>query len=70
MIAGFIVGGNTGDDRMILRGIGPSLSDFGVPNALADPTLELRDDNGALLRANDNWMDDPEQACDHHSSLD
>jgi len=63
MIAGFIVGGNTGDDRMILRGIGPSLSDFGVPNALADPTLELRDDNGALLRANDNWMDDPEQAA-------
>jgi hypothetical protein len=30
---------------------------------LADPTLELRDDNGALLRANDNWMDDPEQAA-------
>jgi hypothetical protein len=63
MIAGFILGGNTGSPNMILRGIGPSLSNFGVPNALADPTLELRDDNGALLRANDNWMDDPEQAA-------
>ena len=63
MIAGFILGGNTGSTNMILRGIGPSLSNFGVPDALADPTLELRNDNGALLRANDNWMDDPEQAA-------
>src|SRR5678810_1330326 len=63
MIAGFILGGNAAPTNMILRGIGPSLSDFGVPNALEDPTLELRDDNGALLRANDNWMDDPEQAA-------
>jgi len=63
MIAGFILGGNTEDTNLILRGVGPSLSDFGVPNALADPTLELRDDNGALLRANDNWMDDPTQAA-------
>ena len=26
---------------------------------MADPTLELRDGNGALLEANDNWMDSP-----------
>jgi hypothetical protein len=26
-----------------------------VPGALADPTLELRDGNGGLLAANDNW---------------
>ena len=63
MIAGFILGGNTADDNMILRGIGPSLTAFGVPDALADPTLELRDNNGALLRANDNWQDDPAQAA-------
>jgi len=62
MIAGFILG-NGGSTNIILRGIGPSLSNFGVPNALEDPTLELRDDNGALLRANDNWMDDPKQAA-------
>ena len=63
MIAGFILGGNTGDDNMILRGIGPSLTAFGVPDALADPTLELRNSSGALLIANDNWQDDPNQAA-------
>ena len=49
VIAGFILGGNSGDDRIVVRGIGPSLTAQGVPNALADPTLELRDSNGALL---------------------
>ena len=38
--------------RVIVRAIGPSLP---VPGALADPTLELRDTNGGLLAANDNW---------------
>ena len=59
VIAGFILGGNSGNDRIVLRGIGPSLTALGVPNALADPTLELRDSNGALLIANNNWQDDP-----------
>ena len=49
VIAGFILGNNSGDDRIVVRGIGPSLTAFGVPNALANPTLELRDNNGALL---------------------
>src|SRR5947207_10317900 len=35
MIAGFILGGNSGSDNIIVRGIGPSLTGFGVPNALA-----------------------------------
>src|SRR6202158_6116125 len=61
VIAGFILGHNSGMDRIIVRGIGPSLTAFGVPNALADPTLELRDQSGTLIRANDNWMDDPAQ---------
>ena len=61
MIAGFILGGHTANDRVILRGIGPSLTAFGVPNALADPKLELRNQSGTLIRANDNWMDDPAQ---------
>jgi uncharacterized delta-60 repeat protein len=61
VIAGFIVGGSPpqADDKIILRGIGPSLANFGVPNALADPKLELRDDNGALLISNNDWQDDP-----------
>ncbi len=64
VIAGFILGGNSGGDRIVLRGIGPSLSAAGVDNALADPTLELRDGNGALLMANNNWQADPTQAAE------
>jgi hypothetical protein len=64
VIAGFILGHNSGVDRIVARGIGPSLTAFGVPNALADPTLELRDSNGALLIANNNWQDDPVQAAE------
>jgi hypothetical protein len=64
VIAGFILGHNAGDDRVIIRGIGPSLSAFGVPNPLADPTLELRNQNGTLLRSNNDWPDDPAQAAE------
>ncbi len=49
VIAGFILGGNSGNARIVARGIGPSLTATGVPDALADPTLELRDSNGTLL---------------------
>ena len=35
-----------------------------MPNALADPTLELRDSNGALLIADNDWQDDPAQAAE------
>lgn len=54
VIAGFMLAGN---DRIVVRGIGPSLTAMGVPNALANPGLELRDNNGTLLLANDNWQD-------------
>ena len=64
VIAGFILGNNNGDDRIVVRGIGPSLATFGVPDALANPTLELRDSNGALLVANNDWQDDPAQAAE------
>ena len=62
VIAGFILGGNSGNDNVIVRGIGPSLTAFGVPNALANPTLDLRDSNGALIQSNNDWQDDPAQA--------
>jgi hypothetical protein len=64
VIAGFILGNNTGGTRVVLRGIGGSLTLFGVPNALANPRLELRNSSGALLFANDNWQDDPAQAAE------
>ena len=67
VIAGFMLGSNppqAGDDRIVVRGIGPSLSAAGVPNALADPTLELRDTNGTLLVENNDWQDSPAQAAE------
>ena len=64
VIAGFILGSNQGDDRVVVRGLGPSLSAFGVPNPLQDPTLELRNQNGALLRANNDWTEDAVQAAE------
>ena len=62
VIAGFILGGNSGLTNLVIRGIGPSLTGFGVANALANPTLELRDNNGAVLISNNDWQDDPVQA--------
>jgi hypothetical protein len=64
VIAGFLLGSQTGNDRIVVRGIGPSLTALGVPGALANPTLELRDNNGALLRGNNDWQDDPAQATE------
>jgi len=64
VIAGFIVGGNSGADRIVVRGIGPSLTAAGVVNALANPILELRDGNGTLLVANNDWQDNPAQAAE------
>jgi hypothetical protein len=58
LIGGFIIGG-TKSRKILIRGLGPSLANFGlVP--LADPTLELHDASGALIISNDNWMDTQE----------
>jgi hypothetical protein len=59
MIAGFVAGpSNAADTGILIRGIGPSLSNLGVPNPLQDPTLELHDGNGTTVRSNDNWKVD------------
>ncbi len=58
MIGGFILGGGGGGfSTVVIRGIGPSLTDAGVTDALADPTLDLFDGDGNLINSNDNWMD-------------
>src|SRR5262249_44358551 len=55
MIGGFIVQGNQ-PKNVIIRAIGPELSQFGIPNPLANPTLELHDGNRVLIASNDNWQ--------------
>ena len=58
LIGGTIVLGN-GAQRVIVRAIGPSLA---LAGKLADPTLELRDGNGTLIRSNDNWRTGGQEA--------
>ena len=58
MIGGFIITG-TGPKNVIVRGIGPSLTAFGVPGALADPILEVHD-AATILATNDDWRDTQE----------
>ena len=56
LIAGFIIAGN-GAKQLVLRALGPTLTQFGVPNAMQDTTLELHDSTGALIVSNDDWQD-------------
>ena len=60
MIGGFIIGGD-GPTQVILRAIGPSLTQLGIQDALVDPTLELHNGDGSLIAQNDNWRSDQEQ---------
>lgn len=56
LINGFIITGNA-PKQVLLRAIGPSLSGYGVGNALRDPVLSLYDRSGNLLASNDNWKE-------------
>jgi hypothetical protein len=62
MIAGFTLGNAANPSKLAVRALGPSLRNF-FGNVLEDPTLELRDANGALVTSNDNWQDDPVSAA-------
>ncbi len=53
MIAGFIV--QNAPVKAVVRAIGPSLAAFGIANALPDTTLQLPDQNGALVVEDDDW---------------
>jgi len=62
MIAGLIAGPSNGTSlKILVRALGPTLSDFGVAGAFANPTLDLVNSNGTVIRSNDNWKDDPQQ---------
>ena len=54
MIGGLIIAGS-GSTKVLLRGIGPSLSAFGITNPLADPKLELHNAQGAKIAENNDW---------------
>lgn len=62
LIGGFIAGGEgPGNAQVVVRAIGPELKDWQIADALSDPTLELRDSNGALVAANDDHAQWPQE---------
>lgn len=52
MYSGFVLRHET---TIVVRGSGPLLTAFGVPGAIANPKLELRDVSGNVIVANDNY---------------
>jgi len=64
LIGGLIAGGNgQANAELVVRAIGGfSLEAHGVKNSLADPALTLRDGNGALVAANDDFLTPPENS--------
>jgi plastocyanin len=60
MIGGFILGGGGANTTVLIRALGPSLTQFGITGALSDPMLELHDSNGAVVGSNNNWKETQE----------
>ncbi len=55
-IGGFIITG-TAPKHVLLRAMGPSMTQIGVPNVLRNPALELRRPDGTVIATNNNWRD-------------
>lgn len=53
LIVGFSISGGT--KAVLIRGVGPTLANYGVGNAVVDPTLKIFDGPGTLLQQNDDW---------------
>ncbi|MDX2187602.1 MAG: immunoglobulin domain-containing protein [Opitutaceae bacterium] len=61
LVLGFTIDG-PGTRKVLVRGIGPTLSVFGVTGTLQDPTMQLHKLSGGqatLIDFNDNWGGDP-----------
>jgi hypothetical protein len=54
LTAGFVIGGE-GTDTLLIRGIGPALTQFGVGGALASPQLTLFNSAGQQIGFNAGW---------------
>ena len=57
VLSGGIVVRGTATERVLFRALGSDLGKSGIANSLANPVLEVRDNNGVLLASNDNWQD-------------
>jgi hypothetical protein len=68
LIGGFILGG-TESKQVLVRAIGPSLTAFGVPNALPDPTLDFVNSQGTKIDSNNDWTTSPQKTQIQNSGL-
>jgi hypothetical protein len=68
MIGGFITTGGNGSTEVVIRGLGPTLTQFGVANALPDPVVTLVNSMGTVVATNDNWKN-TQQAAIHATGL-
>ena len=61
LIVGFAVGGagTTGTKPLLIRGVGPSLTQFGLTGVLADLVATVFQ-GAAIVATNDNWGGDPQ----------
>jgi hypothetical protein len=57
MIPAFVTSqpGTQTPKKLLIRGVGPALTTFGVANALANPTLSIVDSTGKTIATNDDW---------------
>jgi uncharacterized delta-60 repeat protein len=55
-IGGVVLTGDT-SKQLLVRGIGPGLSKYGVTGTLDDPGITVYDAEGRVLATNDNWGD-------------
>jgi hypothetical protein len=70
LIGGLIIGpASSQNATIVIRAIGPSLLQAGISNALADPTLELHNANGATLKTNDNWKIDDQSSQSQETQI-
>ena len=63
VISGFVVGEGAENRRLLVRAVGPTLSNFGVENSLSDPAIAVvRAGDAVQIASNDNWesFGDPE----------
>lgn len=50
--------------RMLIRGVGPTLGNFGLSGGLSDPTMTIYNGAGQAILTNDNWNDDTAAAAE------
>lgn len=58
IIAGFVVGGS-GAKKLLVRAVGPTLTQFGLTGVLANPRLAIVNQAGAVVAENDDWSSGP-----------